>query len=148
MSTRFQSGIYMIENREKYKGKMPIVYRSNYEHKYMIWLDRNPNILEWASESLVIPYLNPVKNKISKYYPDFIITVKDGNGSHIEIIEIKPFRQTIPPKITKGKRKSTLLIEGSTWAINCAKWKAANEYCRIRNFKFVILTENELGIRK
>jgi hypothetical protein len=38
------------------------------------------------------------------------------------------------------------LREVMTWGINSAKWKAAEEYCKDRKWKFVIMTERELGI--
>jgi hypothetical protein len=34
-----------------------------------------------------------------------------------------------------------------TWGINTAKWKAAEEYCRDRGWKFQIFTEKELDIK-
>lgn len=34
-----------------------------------------------------------------------------------------------------------------TWGVNEAKWKAAEEYCKDRGWKFIIMTEHELGIK-
>ena len=62
------------------------------------------------------------------------------------MIEVKPKRQTQPPKqksrITKG-----YLYEAKTYAVNQAKWKAANEWCKDRLLEFKIITEDELGIK-
>jgi hypothetical protein len=33
-----------------------------------------------------------------------------------------------------------------TYGINEAKWKAATEYCKDRNWKFMVITEDDLGI--
>jgi hypothetical protein len=36
------------------------------------------------------------------------------------------------------------LNEVKTWGVNQAKWEAALEYCKDRDWKFQILTEKEL----
>jgi hypothetical protein len=33
-----------------------------------------------------------------------------------------------------------------TWGVNEAKWKAADAYCKDRGWKFVVVTEKDLGI--
>ena len=49
---------------------------------------------------------------------------------------------------TKNKKPTRRYItEVSTWAVNQAKWKAAKEYCDDRQWKFMIMTEKELGIK-
>jgi hypothetical protein len=60
------------------------------------------------------------------------------------VIEIKPKHQTQPPK---SKNKKVLLEESITFAINQAKWKAAENFCADRKWKFVILTEDQLDIK-
>ena len=58
----------------------------------------------------------------------------------------------MPPDIkNKNKTKSgrisrRYLNEVKTWGINEAKWKAAEEYCKDRGWKFKIMTEKELGV--
>jgi hypothetical protein len=145
--SKFKQGIYTPINREKYIGKWPIVYRSAWEFKFMCFLDKNTSIKKWASESLSIPYLNPVTGKPTKYYPDFLYTYVNSSGTEItELCEIKPYKQTIEPKISKNKKKKTILTEMRVWLVNSAKWKFAQEYCKTRNINFRIITEKELNI--
>ena len=71
--------------------------------------------------------------------------VKQTNGNIKEyIIEVKPKRQTKPPK--RGKNRRRYLYEQFTWTKNQAKWAAAKRYCEKRNWEFKIVTEKELGI--
>lgn len=125
-------------NREKYRGSTPIVYRSSWELKFMHWCDRHCDVVEWSSESIKIPYFNPLKNTQSIYVPDFTIKYKDRQGNiHQELVEIKPYDQTVAsPKASKAKR---LVI-----AVNHAKWKAAMKWCKYNGFDFRILTEREI----
>ena len=114
----------------------------------MIWCDKNSNVLEWGSEEIIIPYRSPVDNRIHRYYPDFYVKAITRNGrSTKSIIEIKPYDQTKQPK-RKNTRKVTkrYLSEVKTFAINNAKWKAADSYCKDRRMTFRILTEKELKV--
>ena len=93
---------------------------------------------------IIIPYLSPWDGKIHRYFPDFIVKVRENNGNHrTKVIEVKPYKQTIPPEKGK-KRKKTYLSECTTYIVNEAKWEAAKEFCKKRNWSFVILTEKEL----
>jgi len=133
---------------KKYKGDPTnIICRSTWERKFCKWCDSNENILEWGSEELWIPYISPVDRRVHRYFPDFIIKVKENNGSiKTYVIEVKPKKQTVPPKTPKRKSKS-YLYECKTYAVNQAKWKAAVEFCEDRRIEFKIITENELGIK-
>ena len=71
------SGKFTPKNPQKYIGDYNnIVYRSSWECKVMDWLDRNDNIISWASEELIIPYLSPADNKYHRYFPDFLVKAK------------------------------------------------------------------------
>lgn len=147
MTKEFRKSIYTPINREKYVGRIPIIARSSWEFKFMRFLDLTANVKEWSSESIAIAYLHPLTGRPTRYFPDFLVKLIDNSGNEvIEVIEVKPFKQTIPPTVSKGKRKSTLLQEAKTWAVNSAKWKAAREFCEIRGFRFRILTERELKV--
>jgi hypothetical protein len=61
------------------------------------------------------------------------------------IIEVKPASQAVPPKPKKRITKQ-YINEVMTYGINEAKWKAATEYCKDRGWKFVVVTEKDLGI--
>jgi hypothetical protein len=141
-------GKYQPSYPKKYKGDPTnIIYRSLWERKFMVYCDLNENIIEWGSEELVLPYRSPVDNRIHRYFPDFYIKVKESTGQIKKyIIEIKPQRQTIEPKVPKRKTKG-YIYEVVEYAKNQAKWKAAKEWCLDRGYEFKILTENELGIK-
>ncbi len=99
-----------------------------------------------GSEEFHIPYLAP-DGKVRRYYPDFIIKVKESTGKlKTYVIEVKPLKQTKEPKKRKRVTKS-YLYECQTYAVNQAKWKAADEWCKDRKIEFKIITEKELGIR-
>tara|TARA_B100000700_G_scaffold164110_1_gene181598 strand:+ start:131 stop:466 length:336 start_codon:yes stop_codon:yes gene_type:complete len=106
----------------------------------------NENILEWGSEEFYIKYVSPLDNRFHKYYPDFIIKVKESTGQiKTYVIEVKPQKQTRPPK-KKKKVTQSYLYECKTYAVNTAKWAAAREFCNDRKIEFKIITEQELGI--
>ena len=85
----------------KYKGDPTnIIYRSLWEKKFMVYCDKNLNVLEWGSEEIALPYRSPVDNKVHRYFPDFYIKVKESTGQIKKyLIEVKPFKQTIEPRI-------------------------------------------------
>jgi len=131
---------------KKYKGNVNnIICRSSWENKFCNWCDSSDNIVEWGSEEFHIPYRGP-DGKMHKYYPDFIIKVKDNKGKvKTIVVEIKPKKQTRPPKPRK-KVTQSYLYECKTYAVNQAKWAAAHEWCKDRRIEFRIITERELGI--
>ena len=140
-------GKYRVKNYKKYKGDPTgVVYRSLWERKFMKWCDSNPNILQWWSEELAIPYYDPVQKKWRRYFPDFWMKVKEKNGKvNTYLIEVKPKRQVECPKPQKRKTKK-YLREVFDYATNQAKWEAANDYCRDRLWTFRIVTERELKV--
>jgi len=141
-------GKYKPSNPEKYKGDVcNIIYRSSWERKFLYYCDMNKNIIEYSSEEVIIPYRSPVDNKYHRYFPDFYIKIKESNGKIKKmIIEIKPFKQCIEPKVKQRKTKG-YIYEVVEYAKNQAKWNAAKEWCLDRNYEFKVLTENELGIK-
>jgi hypothetical protein len=143
---KYVQGIFTAQHKDKYKGKFPIVYRSSLELKVMRWFDNNPNVVTWGSESIVIPYQSPMDGRIHRYFVDLVAALKekDGNIKRL-LIEIKPHKQTLKPEITKNKKPKTIIYEQSQWAINQAKWSAAEQYAVKNNFKFLILTERHIS---
>jgi len=141
-------GKYQPSYPKKYKGDpRNIVYRSLWERKFMRYCDMNENILEWGSEEVVVPYHSPIDNRYHRYFPDFYIKVRESTGKIKKmIIEIKPYRQCIEPKIQKKKTRG-YIYEVMEYAKNQAKWNAAKEWCLDRGYEFKVLTENELGIK-
>lgn len=136
---------YKPSHPQKYKGNPNnIICRSSWERKFCVWCDSNESILEWASEEFCIPYVSPFDKKVHRYYPDFIIKVKESSGQIKNyVVEIKPKKQTVPP-IRKSKVTKSFIYEAKTYEINKAKWRAAEEWCEDRKLKFKIITENEL----
>ena len=141
-------GKYTPKNPQKYRGDSKnIVYRSTWECRVMNWLDNNESILEWGSEEFFIPYRSPVDGKIHRYFPDFYVKVKQKDDTIKEmVLEVKPHRQTQPPKPQKRITKQ-YITEVTTWGVNEAKWKAAEEFCADRKWQFKVLTEYDLGIK-
>ena len=109
----------------------------------MKYLDRQPEVLRWSSEEIIIPYRSPIDNRLHRYYPDFWVKTSKGES----LIEIKPKKQTKPPK-PNPKHKRRFLKEVKTWGINEAKWKAAQEFCENRGWKWQIMTEDILNNTK
>ena len=140
-------GKYYPSFPRKYKGDPTnIIYRSLWERKFMVYCDKNQNILEWSSEEIAIPYRSPIDNRVHRYFPDFYMKVKETNGKIKNyVIEVKPAKQTIPPKKPKRQTKG-YIREAFEYARNQAKWKAAREYCADRMWEFKVITEKELDI--
>ena len=141
-------GRYNPVNPKKYKGNSQnIIYRSLWERKFMVYCDTNDKVLEWGSEEIIIPYISPWDSKVHRYFPDFYIKVKQSSGNLKKfIIEVKPKKQTRPPKPVERKTKRWIK-EVRTFGINEAKWKHATKWCKDNDMEFKILTEEELGIR-
>jgi len=140
-------GKYQPSFPEKYKGDPTnIIYRSLWERKFMVYCDKNENVLEWGSEEIALPYRSPVDGRIHRYFPDFYIKVKESNGNIKKyLIEVKPKKQTVKPKTPKRQTKG-YIREVYEYAKNMAKWESAKEFCKDRNWEFKVLTEDELGI--
>lgn len=139
MAKKPYKGVFVPKNKKKYVGKNidNIIFRSKLELNFMIWLDNNPNVLEWASESIAIPYWNPVKGDYAHYYPDMWMKYKTSKGIIEEaIIEIKPKDETKLPRQGKGYKKRL-----ATFIINESKWASAKKVCEKRNIKFIVLTD-------
>jgi hypothetical protein len=143
-------GKFRPKNTRKYLGDPTnVIYRSRWELKFMMYLDSHPNVVQWGSEELVIPYRSPIDNRVHRYFPDFIIKKKNPAGMvETVVVEIKPAVQCKAPEVQTGKKPSRrYLQEVMTWGINSAKWESATQYCKDRGWKFEILTEKELGIK-
>ena len=146
---KYHQGRFHPQNPQKYKGDVNnIIYRSSWELKFMQWCDRNENIMEYGSEEFWIPYVSPVDNRVHRYFPDFIIKVKESNEEiKTYVIEVKPKRQTAPPK-QKSRVTKSYLYEVQTYAVNQSKWNAADEWCKDRRLEFKVITEQELFGKK
>lgn len=138
----FIQGYYPINECKKYQGSGPIIYRSSWEKKFCIYCERNPSIEWWSSESLKISYFNVLDNRYHNYFPDFLIKLTDGG---VVIVEIKPKAQLVKPE--PPKRKTPKSIQSykwiyETWVTNMCKKKAAEEFAKSRNWKYMLVTED------
>ncbi len=139
-------GRFKPKNPKKYNGSAEnIIYRSSWELRVMKYFDESASIIWWASEELAIPYRSPVDQKMHRYFPDFIVKVREKTGLVMTyILEVKPEKQT---KIPVQKRKTQkYLQEAATYAINQEKWRAADIFCQEHGWKFKVVTEKDLGI--
>jgi hypothetical protein len=141
------SGKFSPKNTNKYLGDPTNVwYRSLWERRVMVHLDDDPNVIEWSNEEIIIPYLSPIDGRWHRYFPDFFVRVKNRHGlQEALILEVKPLKQAVPPQVKKRITRQ-YIQEVATYGINEAKWKAATEYCKDRNWTFKVITEKDLGI--
>jgi hypothetical protein len=135
---KWAQGFYEIQNPNKYVGTKQPRYRSGWEHSFMRFCDTNDNILQWASESIQIPYKHPLTGKNTIYVPDFLITYKTRNNTmKAELIEIKPKGQSAITERMKPKERAVV-------AINYAKWDAATKWCQRQGLTFRVITEDDM----
>ena len=140
-------GRFRPKNPKKYIGDPTnIIYRSRWELKLMSYLDNHPHVLQWGSEEIIVPYKSPIDGRYHRYFPDFLVKRINKSGSKETIlIEVKPEYQTMPPE-KKSRVTKRYLTEVQTWGVNQAKWKAAEEFCKDRGWKWQIMTEKHLGV--
>jgi len=130
--------IYTPQYPEKYVGEYPIVSRSSWEEEFMKYCDMHPDVLEWASEPVQIPYHDPITGKQKIYIPDFLATMIDKQGTlHKKLIEIKPLHEAYSEH-ARNTRDAAIL------ARNQAKWTAAQGWAMRRGIEFIIMTEADL----
>jgi hypothetical protein len=136
--SKFAQGIYTVKNQSKYVGRGQPRFRSGWEHAFMRFLDNNEHVVNWASESISIPYRNPVTGKQSMYVPDFLITYRNKSNQLVaELVEIKPKKQSvIESKMTAR--------DGAVVAVNYAKWDAATKWARRNGLTFRVITEDDM----
>ena len=153
---KYQNGLYIPNNKEKIiklNDDGGLYYRSSIEYKLMTYLDYNDNVRVWNTELIKIPYLKNTFNNYIKemetsehiYYPDFYYEFKKPNGEISKVVaEVKPYSSTIKPVLPKKQTAASL--RNFEYAIkeyskNCDKWRYCIEWCRIKGFEFVIITE-------
>lgn len=136
--TKFAQGIYKPTNPLKYVGKKNPRYRSGWELAFMRFCDNNEHILQWASESISIPYRHPLTGKMTMYVPDFVITYRNKhNQMNAEVIEIKPKKQSVIESRMSDRDRAIV-------AVNYAKWAAAQKWCSKNGLVFRVITEDQI----
>lgn len=136
-----KTGKYFVLNKEKYTGNCTPIYKSELEHKMMIYLDKSPHIISWSYEGLSIKYLDTSSKpeRVRNYHIDFVAYAKTKNGIKKLWIEVKDSRETQDKKPNPKN-----IMECKTWLKNRCKWKQAEITARQNNAEFKIITEKEL----
>lgn len=136
---KYAQGIFTPKNPDKYVGTGKIKYRSGWELTFMMFADNNDKVIKWASESIQIPYRNPITGKQTIYIPDFLLVYQGKNGKPIaELIEIKPKKQTMITEKTRSARDKMAV------AVNHAKWAAAQAWSKRNGLTFRVITEDDI----
>ena len=136
--SRFRQGVYTVKNPSKYVGRNTPRYRSGWELTFMMFLDSNDNVLQWASESISIPYRNPLTGKNSMYVPDFFITYRSRDDrTRAELVEIKPKKQSLIE--SKASDRDRAIV-----AVNYAKWDAATKWAQRQGLTFRVINEDQI----
>ena len=139
MLPRFARGKFSPKTAEKDVGTKTPTYRTSWEHSFMRLCDEHPNVYQWASESIKIPYRHPFTGKYTVYVPDFFIVYQDKQGrKHAEMVEVKPMSQTSMESAGKSMAKKKQVV------INMAKWEAANAYAKQRKIRCRVVSEEQL----
>ena len=135
---RWAQGIYEVLNPNKYVGKRRPRYRSGWEQSFMRFCDTNDHVLQWASESVSIPYRHPLTGKVTNYVPDFIIVYRNrDNTIRAELIEIKPKKQSVIESRMSNRDRAVV-------AVNYAKWDAATRWASRNGMTFRVITESDM----
>jgi len=136
--SKFAQGVFQPVNPAKYVGKRSPRYRSGWEMAFMRFCDTNDHVLQWASESIVIPYRHPLTGKMTNYVPDFLVVYRDKNNTmKAEVVEIKPKKQSIIESKASNRDRAVV-------AVNYAKWDAATKWCRRQGLAFRVVTEEDI----
>ena len=140
--SKFSQGEFIPKNPQKIIGKSVPVYRSSWELRVMMLLDQHPYVINWASESVAIPYKSPLDGRMHQYIPDFLIVYKDKRGQQkAELIEVKPAKEAIAENARSKRDKAALVL-------NTAKWAAAMTWCKKNGINFRVLTEDQIFVTK
>jgi len=157
---KYKQGIFYPNNKDKViklNSQGGLFYRSGLEHKMMIYLDMNDNIIHWGAEHLRIPYSKTewvsesqdYKTTEHSYYPDFYYELKRSDDSVSRVVaEVKPSSETTEPVLRENptaKQLKNFEYSLKMYNKNLSKWKAMIEYCERKGFEFIIITEQHLN---
>lgn len=134
-----KTGKYLPLNPQKYKGTQLPIYKSDLERRMMLYLDTTNAVIEWIYEPQSIKYFDPIHKKTRRYYIDFTAIVKQGNVFKTVWLEIKPLCECKKPS-SNAKIQTQI-----TWIINQAKWQAARQLAKIKNYEFHVINETQLN---
>ena len=163
-NSNYNSGNYIPKNKDKVlklNTQGGVYFRSSWEKKIMVWLDLKPEIIQWGAECLEIPYQmthfenGDTKIKAHRYYPDFFYRMRSSDGVLKEVVvEVKPLKDyNMVIALSEGKlqtpEKGLKKLKSFEYDIkqaqkNREKWMAMIEWCKIKGFEFIIITEENL----
>ena len=131
------------EHMKSYKDG-EVNYKSRLELKAIKYADFNKFVDKWSLEPFHVKYVKPTDGKIHRYFIDLFLEFKTGDKF---LVEIKSKGETKPPR--KPSKKTQKALNNyqralQTYAVNQAKWKAAEQFAAKNKMKFIILTEDEL----
>ena len=136
---KWLNGLFQMKHPDKYIGKKTPRYRSSWEWAFMRFCDNNPSVTQWASESIQIPYRNPLTGKNTIYVPDFFIVYNSKKQNKVaELIEVKPNNQAKRKDLGKNAQNQAAYI------VNRAKWEAANKWAKGKGIRFRVITESDM----
>lgn len=136
---KFAQGRFEMKHPEKYVGTKQPLSRSSWEFVFMRMLDEHQGVEKWASESIQIPYRDPLTGKYTVYVPDFFIQYVDKNGKkHAEVVEVKPANQTLRENVGKSQYNQQQYVK------NMAKWEAATAWCKQKGIRFRVVNEDDI----
>src|SRR5271167_3667971 len=93
--SKFNQGFYVPKNPDKFIGKKLPFARSGWENTCMQFFDNHSSVKFWSSESITIPYHDPITGKNRNYIPDFLVVYESVDGQRqVEMIEVKPAKET------------------------------------------------------
>ena len=78
----FARGRYELKNPDKYIGTKTPMYRSSWEWHFMKMCDEHPAVAKWASESIKIPYRNPLDGKYTIMCQTFLLCIQTSQAKH------------------------------------------------------------------
>jgi len=145
---KYVQGQYNLTYPSKYLGDPTCIwFRSSWEYKLYFFLDNNPRVLHWNVEGITIPYeiMENERWTTCRYHPDAYAEIQKLDGTITKtVIEIKPYKETIPPE--SPKRNTAKSLENHEYRMkmyirNLAKWKAAKKHCDKIGVDFVLMTE-------
>lgn len=160
---KYHQGNYVPINKDKVlklNSQGGVYYRSSWEKKIMIWLDKNEKINMWGAECMSIPYQmthyenGDIKVKSHTYYPDFYYEMRIKGVLKQVVVEVKPHKeyemvQKLKKKEMKVPEKGLKKLRNFEYDLktaqrNSAKWETMIKWCNKKGYEFIILTEMHL----
>ena len=126
---KFAQGRFEMKNPSKYIGKKTPLARSSWEFVFMRMLDEHSGVEKWASESIQIPYRDPLTGKY---------TIDKNGKKHAEVVEVKPLNQTKLESVGKSQYNQQQYVK------NMAKWEAATAWCKQQGIRFRVVNEDDI----